>query len=175
MTASASPLTRLERNLDSSPSSAAPNSRNTSIATTQLSTASPRNSSRSLCGPPALRCVSAASSSAGSRHSYPSASRCHSTALFTCRLGADHGRILLRQTHCLVEVDRERDVADEGRVGSVSRTHRVAVADAFDLDLLRIQAMDVFDGPAPVQGRQQLARTGHAVGMLFGGLLHRPH
>ena len=28
---------------------------NTSLATTQLSTASPRNSRRSLCGPPALR------------------------------------------------------------------------------------------------------------------------
>src|SRR5436190_5347072 len=73
--ASVSRLTRFARARDNSPSCVVGKRSNSIAAIAQFKTASPTNSSRSLCGMPKLRCVSASRSNPGSRNSWPSRAR----------------------------------------------------------------------------------------------------
>ncbi len=51
----------------------------------------------------------------------------------------------------LVEVRDQRNVGDERRFGAIPGAHREAAAGLLDLDFLRLDAVDVLDGPAPVE------------------------
>src|SRR5437016_5919715 len=139
--ASGSLLTTRARNRLRSPSEASGNMRYRWRAMTRLSTASPRNSSRSLLGPGALRWVRAAPNSPGSRGSWPRRSRTQRTGdSFTLSLGASAS-----DAHGLVEDHEDREVGEQRRLVVVGRLHHPRLAVAGDLDVLRRRVIDALD------------------------------
>src|SRR5690554_684330 len=107
------------------PSSAFGQRRYSASAAISPTRASPRNSRRSLWGAPALRCVSACASSAGSRNTWPAT-----------RASASIDRTGPGQHLRGVELAHDVEVADQRLADFVLDVHLPAGADALDLDVL---------------------------------------
>src|SRR5579863_2648195 len=124
--ASGSRLTTRERKRLRSPSVASGKHPYRCRATTRLRTASPRNSSRSLLGPEALRWVSAARNSAGSRGSYPKRSRSQragQSALVKAIPGLTAAAAGSARMHPLVEGQAQRDIGEQRHLVIVGHLH----------------------------------------------------
>src|SRR4051812_9213067 len=102
----------------------------------RLSSASPRNSRRSLCGLPALRCRSAWSSRLPSTKAWPS--KTAGSRRSGCR--ATLGQVLGRR-----ELTDHIQVVDHRLADFVIDIHLPAVVDALDLDVLGLHVLRVAD------------------------------
>src|SRR5690606_9244011 len=102
-------------------------------ATNRFSSASPRNSRRSLCGLPALRWVRAWPSSAGSAKRWPPKL---SGAAGIASVGAAVGELPRG-----VELADDVQVADQRLAHLVGHRHLPAAADALDLDVVGLHVL----------------------------------
>src|SRR5690606_32307021 len=131
------------------PSSAFGQRRYSASATIRPTSASPRNSRRSLCGAPALRCVSAWASSAGSRNTCPA-----------MRASASVDRTGPGQHLRGLELAHDVEVGDQRLAHFVLHVHLPAGADALDVDVLRLDVVGVADVEAAEEQVLDLARLG---------------
>src|SRR5690606_18534885 len=120
----------------SEPSSALGQRAYSASDTIRPSTASPRNSSRSLCGAPALRWLRACRSSAGSTNVCAS----NAPACGSVRGTAGPGQVLAR-----MEPAHRIEVGDHGLAHLVLHVHLPAGVLAHDLDVLLLDVLRVAD------------------------------
>src|SRR6478609_8343367 len=153
--ASGPALTSRERRRLRSPSSASGKRRYSSSAMSRPSTASPRNSSRSLLSSVALRCVSAARNSAGCRGSRPSSS-CSQAEVASCAPGAVISLPWLRMDRslhrdALVEVHQHRDAPEQLDLVFVVGLDEPLLAVSRHGNIVYKGIVDAFDVPASLQ------------------------
>src|SRR5690606_18049887 len=117
----------------------------------------PRNSRRSLCGAPALRCLSACARSAGSRNRCPAMRAAGSID----RTGPGQ---LLRG----LELAHDVEVADQLLADLVLHVHLPAGADALELDVLGLHVLRIADVQPAEEQVLDLARLGVADAGLVG-------
>src|SRR5687767_11407342 len=131
--------TRLTFSRCRSPSGTSGNLPYSSSAITQPSTPSPRNSSRSLCGEPKLRCVSACASSAGSPKRWP---RRRSSAGWRPTDAPPRGLLL---GGC-PEIDVDPDIGEQRNFLAIGGRNDDAAAVLGDLEIRALDRVDVVDG-----------------------------
>src|SRR5690606_9967938 len=168
MTASEASRTSSARARVSTPSSALGQRWYSASAASRLTTASPRNSSRSLCGVPALRWVSACCSNDGSANAWPIRSR---------RMVRAFATTTPRQCLGAVEVAHHVQVVDQRAPDLVGHAHVPAAFAALELHVLRLHVLGVVDvQPAEEQVLDPCrVHVGHArlVGQPLHGRTHR--
>src|SRR5690606_3205244 len=168
ITASEASRTSSARARVSTPSSALGQRWYRASAAIRLTTASPRNSSRSLCGEPALRWVSACCSSDGSANAWPIRSRTSLRSFLATTAP--------RKGLAGIEVAHHVQVVDQGPAHLVGDAHHPAAVGALELHVLRLHVLGIVDVQA---AEEQLldplrAHVGHA--RFVGQALHRrPH
>ncbi len=132
----------------------------------RLSTASPRNSSRSLLAPAALRCVSAARNSAGVARLVAELARVPSRAASrACSSTA-------AQSDLLVELRLQGDVGEQRRLVVVGGFDRPALTVAGDLDVLDGRIIDAVDLEVLLEGRANGVRRRAAAAAEFARSAH---
>src|SRR5262249_22287451 len=174
--ASGSLLTTRARRRLRSPSLHSGNARYRCSATTRFSTASPRNSRRSLLRPGALRWVRAATNRAESRGSYASFSRIQGAGQsafviplsWLCRGFADPGGLL--------EGREQRDVVEERDRLFVIDFDDPLLAVALDDEVLEVGEIDALDIEPLAERSAQAAGIGRVIAArLFGDLVDAAH
>src|SRR5688572_8342939 len=136
--------TRLTFSRCRSPSGTSGNLPYSSSAITQPSTPSPRNSRRSLCGEPKLRCVSACASSAGSPKRCP---RRRSSAGWPAT-DAPPRRLLLGGCP---EIDVDPDIGDQRDFLAIGDRDHHSAAVLGDFEVGTLHRVDIVDGRALVE------------------------
>src|SRR5690606_2758657 len=170
MTASEASRTSSARARVRTPSSALGQRWYRASAAIRLTTASPRNSSRSLCGEPALRWVSACCSSDGSANAWPIRSRT-TVRSFLATTTAPGKRL------AGVEVAHHVQVVNQRTTHLVADVHHPAAVGALALHVLRLPVPGIVDVPAAeeqvLDARRIHVRHARLVGQALQGRLHR--